>query len=141
MTVLPREKRKKGTAAARPFHPRGPRVTLAPGWGPSPRAPPSSLPLLPLATSPSPPVCIAFPSSPRVSPRLSPPRPLLALLAKPPPSPPPPTQKRGRLLSRGAAEASRPLHRCPAVGWFRAAPERSEPRAAAQRSSYHIGFH
>ena len=32
-----------------------------------PRAPPSSLPLLPLATSTSQPVCIAFPSSPRVS--------------------------------------------------------------------------
>jgi len=67
MTVLPREKRKKGTAGrgSATFPPPGPRVTLAPGWAPLP--PPSSLPLLPLATSTSPPVCIAFPSSPRVS--------------------------------------------------------------------------
>ena len=138
MTVLPREKRKKGTAgrgSATFPPPRAPRHTGT-RVGPPPPA------LIPSASSPRDlhlPTCLH--RIPLLSPRLPllaylPPPPLLALLAKPPPSPPPPTQKRRRLLSRGAAEASRPLSTAaPAVGWFRAAPVGFEPRAAARRSS------
>ena len=74
MTVLPREKRKKGTAGrgSATFPPPGPRVTLAPGWAPSPRAPrPHPFRFFP--SRPPPPHLFAS-HSPPLPPRLSSPR-------------------------------------------------------------------
>jgi hypothetical protein len=71
------EKRKKGTAAAQPFPPRAPRHIGTPGGPTTTLAPPSSLPLLPLAFS-TPPLHLLR-SIPLLhhlfSPRLSPPSP------------------------------------------------------------------